>query len=42
MPIDIPSGVEVEIKETQADYCQLDGEGFPDHRPLIATFDITP
>ncbi len=31
----------VQVKETQAEYCQLDGEGFPDHRPLVATFDLT-
>ena len=30
----------VRVLETQPEYCDLDSEGFPDHRPVVATFDV--
>ena len=30
----------VRILEIQPQYCDLDSEGFPDHRPLVATFEF--
>ena len=33
---------DVEIQQTQSSYCEKDSMGYADHRPVIATFQITP
>lgn len=33
---------DVEVREVDPSYCDAEGEGYADHRPVVATFDILP
>ena len=36
------SVIDAQVRETDPAYCDLDRQGYSDHRPVIATFEIVP
>ena len=33
---------DVEVREVDPSYCDMDAEGYADHRPVVASFEILP